>query len=150
MLAACSVVAIHGLGGGPVATWTEPETKTFWLKDFLPTNLSSARIMTFGYNADAAFSSTLGDIDAHATDLLVNVVDKREGSDVSCSIMYLGSPLLKVLLQEQQRPIIFVAHSLGGIIVKQVSGISLTSVVWLCLHLRPLGSSQCCGKRIYR
>ena len=87
-LAACSIIAIHGLEGHPATAWTDPKTKKFWLKDFLPTNLSSARIMTFGYNADAAFSSAMSDIDDHATDLLVNVVDKREGSDVSHSIMF--------------------------------------------------------------
>lgn len=80
--------------------------------------------MTFVYNADAAFSSAMSDIDDHATDLPVNLVDKREGYDVSCSIMSFESLMFKLLRQEQQRPITFVARE---IIVKQVRGIPLTS-----------------------
>ena len=68
-----SIVAVHGLGAHPEFTWTTlceevlhgaqscPHThdasqkhRLNWLKDdgFLPTDFKSARIMTFGYNAD--------------------------------------------------------------------------------------------------
>ena len=58
--------------------------------------------MTFGYNADAAFGNTTADIVDHAKDLLSSLIDKREEED------------------ENRRPIIFIAHALGGIVVKQV------------------------------
>ena len=87
--ATSSIIAIHGLQGDPAATWTESTTKKFWLKDFLPTDLSSARIMTFGYNADVAFSKSTSDIDDHTTSLLNCVVDKREGNGVGSSILVL-------------------------------------------------------------
>ena len=45
--------------------------------------------MTFGYNADAAFSSSTSDIDDHAQSLLNSVVDRREGSNVSFSMFVL-------------------------------------------------------------
>ncbi|KAI9790079.1 MAG: hypothetical protein M1816_005549 [Peltula sp. TS41687] len=95
------IVAVHGLGGDAIHTWTHPKSKAFWLKEFLPQQIPDARIMTFGYNAAAAFGqSTAGVID-HAKSLLNSLVDKREESE------------------EIQRPLIFIAHSLGGIIVKQ-------------------------------
>jgi PGAP1-like protein len=57
--------------------------------------------MTFGYNAAAAFGNSMSDFEDHARDLLTSLVDKRQKDD------------------EMQRPLIFIAHSLGGIIVKQ-------------------------------
>lgn len=59
-------------------------------------------MITFGYNANAAFGNTTTDIVDHAKELLSGLMDKREEDD------------------ESQRPIIFIAHSLGGIVVKQV------------------------------
>ena len=47
-------MAVHGLGGDAINTKTHPKSKKFWLKDFLPQQIPDARIMTFGYNADAA------------------------------------------------------------------------------------------------
>ena len=41
-------------------------------------------MLTFGYNADAAFGNTTADIMDHAKDLLGSLIDKREENDVSC------------------------------------------------------------------
>jgi hypothetical protein len=59
-------------------------------------------VITFGYNADAVFGNTMASIVDHAKELLSSLIDKREEDG------------------ESQRPIIFIAHSLGGIVVKQV------------------------------
>ncbi|KAH2697219.1 hypothetical protein KXW03_009190, partial [Aspergillus fumigatus] len=45
------LVAIHGLNGDPVNTWTHTETEVMWLRDLLPAAIPDIRIMTFGYNA---------------------------------------------------------------------------------------------------
>ena len=95
------IVAVHGPFGDSKRTWTSRETNAFWLKDFLPHDVPNARIMTFGYNADAAFGNTTADIIGHARSLLSSLIDKREGDD------------------ELRRPIIFIGHSLGGILIKQ-------------------------------
>ncbi|KAH9203559.1 Alpha/Beta hydrolase protein, partial [Leptodontidium sp. 2 PMI_412] len=96
-----SIVAVHGLGGDAVNTWTHPKSKAFWLKDFLPLQIPDERIMTFGYNANAAFGQSTAELIDHAKSLLTSLVVKREERE------------------EVQRPLIFIAHSLGGIVVKQ-------------------------------
>ena len=90
------IVAVHGLNGDPVDTWTEPKSKAFWLKDFLPDELSGARIMTFGYNADAAFGNSTADVIDHGKDLLGSLIDEREQEDVSdhFTISFISNSLL--------------------------------------------------------
>jgi predicted alpha/beta hydrolase family esterase len=65
-------------------------------------------VLAFGYNANAAFGNTTADVVDHAKDLLGSLIDKREEEN------------------ETRRQIIFIAHSLGGIVVKQVEDYTLT------------------------
>jgi hypothetical protein len=73
---------VHGLGGDRVETWTHPKSKAFWLRDFLPQQIPDARVMTFGYNADAAFGQSTAEVADHAKSLLSSLVDKREQAEV--------------------------------------------------------------------
>ena len=77
-----SNVAIHILGGDGITTWTHPKSKAFWLKDFLPQQISDARIMTFGYNAASASRQSTAEIVDHAKSLLASLVDKRGEPEV--------------------------------------------------------------------
>lgn len=79
-----SIVAVHGLNGDSETTWTSRQTNAFWLKDFLPYDVPNARVMTFGYNADAVFGNTTAEIIDHAKSLLSSLVDRREEDDVHC------------------------------------------------------------------
>ena len=100
-----SIVAVHGLGGDWERTWTDDNGK-LWLRDFLPSQLPNARVMSYGYNSEAVFSKGVIDIDDEAAMLL----DRLDGE--------------RQLLQDKKtRPIIFICHSLGGIIVKKVAPI---------------------------
>ncbi|PKX96267.1 LipA and NB-ARC domain protein [Aspergillus novofumigatus IBT 16806] len=45
------LIAIHGLNGDPINTWTHTETGVMWLRDLLPAVIPDICIMTFGYNA---------------------------------------------------------------------------------------------------
>jgi len=49
-----SVVAVHGLGGDALKTWTSKSNKDPWLKDpaMLPRAMPQARILTWGYDAE--------------------------------------------------------------------------------------------------
>lgn len=52
-----NIVFIHGLGGTSRMTWSKNKDKQlFWPQMFLPyeEDIASARILTFGYNAEVA------------------------------------------------------------------------------------------------
>lgn len=82
-------------------TWTGENGK-LWLRDFLPSQLPRARIMSYGYNSNTAFSDSVSDIEDAAKILLARLDGVRQHAE------------------EKARPIIFISHSLGGIIVKKV------------------------------
>ncbi|CCA75798.1 hypothetical protein PIIN_09786, partial [Serendipita indica DSM 11827] len=45
------IVAIHGLDGHREKTWSTKKS-ILWLRDLLPTDLSNARVLSYGYDAD--------------------------------------------------------------------------------------------------
>ena len=95
------VVAVHGLQGDAYKTW-EHENGSLWLQDFLPADLPEARIMTFGYDSTVAFSKSVANIEDKALELL-NALSSERVPAPGC----------------QSRPIVFICHSLGGIVVKK-------------------------------
>lgn len=118
--ALANVIFVHGLRGHPRRTWeykqvpvassamhfggakTQPLVNNFWPADELGKVVPRANIFTYGYNADVIegvfHSNNRNSISQHANDLMVTLE----------------------LSLENELPIIFVAHSLGGIIVKAV------------------------------
>lgn len=96
------VVAVHGLQGDAYKTW-EHDDGSLWLRDFLPADIPFARIMTFGYDSTVAFSKSVAKIEDKALELLNQISAKRSSSS----------------LHIPPKPIVFVSHSLGGIVVKK-------------------------------
>ncbi|KAJ5167955.1 uncharacterized protein N7482_003549 [Penicillium canariense] len=99
------IVFVHGLNGHPQNSWTS-KSGCFWPVDLLPDVLASLRprILTYGYNANvAAFTdgASRDSIVSHAETLASTLAANRNLR--SCS----------------DRPIIFVCHSLGGLVVKR-------------------------------
>ena len=94
------VVAVHGLEGNLFKTW-QHENQGMWLKDFLPRKFEQSKIMTFGYNSKIRSNSVAGIQDV-ASALLQSLYLERNEDETS-----LG------------RPIVFICHSLGGIVVKR-------------------------------
>ncbi|KAL9105924.1 MAG: hypothetical protein Q9227_008984 [Pyrenula ochraceoflavens] len=131
------IIFVHGFTGHPERTWTHkrgdlqhhgthnseerpskirrigtfsmshpdgvPST-VYWPRDLVPLSFPTARVLTYGYDTrirhkfgSAASKSTVYDI---AGDFLVALEAERRG--------------------QPSRPVIFVAHSLGGIIVKEM------------------------------
>ena len=95
------VVAVHGLQGDAYKTW-QHENGSLWLRDFLPKDIPFACVMTFGYDSTIAFSSSVAKLEDKALELLNRLSLKRSAADDTTS-----------------KPIVFVCHSFGGIVVKK-------------------------------
>lgn len=123
--ATLDVVFVHGLTGDRERTWTCPSNNVCWPRDLLPTSLPNARILAFGY--DAYIVRNQGqvaqiDIAHHANDLLNSLASERREH------------------QSAVRPIVFVAHSLGGILCKDALRISEISGE---VHLQAISIYTC-------
>ena len=102
------VVFVHGLDGHPGSTWTSEKDGVFWPAQLLPPILAEekARILVYGYDAnvtpsmDGAAIMTKDRIHNHAEQLLAVLYGNRRKNKAT------------------ERPIIFIAHSLGGLVVK--------------------------------
>jgi hypothetical protein len=104
-----SIVAVHGLGGNWQTTWTANDG-AIWLRDRLPSVLAKVnvepRIRSFGYDSATVLSRSVSDPNTAALSLLARLKGFR------------------TTLEEKRTPIIFVCHSLGGLVVKLVSPLS--------------------------
>ncbi|GFP60247.1 vegetative incompatibility protein HET-E-1 [Trichoderma asperellum] len=108
------IIFVHGLGGSSRMTWTKDHNlDNFWPLKFLPhePEIGDARIMTFGYNAKfkpgSSGSSTISVLD-FAKELLYDLKYATDESSPELEDLRLG-----------QKPIIFLVHSMGGLIVKE-------------------------------
>ncbi|KAH0536108.1 hypothetical protein FGG08_006994 [Glutinoglossum americanum] len=72
------VVAVHGLGGHAINTWTHKDTNKMWLRDFLPATMKGARIMTFGYDAMIHNGKNVLGIMENAENLLCEISHRRQ------------------------------------------------------------------------
>ncbi|EQB57904.1 hypothetical protein CGLO_01914 [Colletotrichum gloeosporioides Cg-14] len=97
------VIALHGMNlkgnsGHAENTWTH-ENGVNWLRSLLPRRLPFARILAFQYNAKVSSGSSIAGVKAQSINLLNCLKNARK--------------------MNETRPMIFIAHSLGGVIVKE-------------------------------
>ncbi|KFY21533.1 hypothetical protein V493_07326 [Pseudogymnoascus sp. VKM F-4281 (FW-2241)] len=93
------IVAVHGLSGTAYGTWTH-EKGNFWLED-LARDFPGARVFTYGYASEVCFTQGTGNIDTFSRSLLEALKRERKSKN------------------DRTRPIIFICHSMGGIVVKK-------------------------------
>ncbi|KAL2067296.1 hypothetical protein VTL71DRAFT_1720 [Oculimacula yallundae] len=91
------IVFVHGLTGNRITTWTH-KNKTFWPKE-LANDITTARIMTFGYDADVL--------------ALFGMAGSNNLSDNGKGLAFAISDIHRAC---RDRPIILIAHSLGGLL----------------------------------
>lgn len=129
-----SIVFVHGFTGHPEQTWTqkkadprtsEPDESAkdqpnswkraaanpipkahciFWPRDLVQHTVPNARVLTYGY-------------DSHIKHWLGPRVNKSTVYDIAWDFLV---SLEANRRQEPSRPVLFVAHSLGGIIIKEM------------------------------
>lgn len=92
---------VHGLRGDSLKTWTQGDV--CWPRDLLKQDIASSRIYTGGYDSSVlkmTKQSSQASIFGHSENLLDDIGGER-GDNTT-------------------RPLIFVCHSLGGLVVKEV------------------------------
>ncbi|KAF7550706.1 hypothetical protein G7046_g7936 [Stylonectria norvegica] len=104
-----NIVFVHGLGGTSRKTWTKHSNPDlFWPLTFLPLepDLCLSRTLTFGYNADFRKAGNLNtSVLDFAKDLLYDLRYARDEQGQE--------------LEMEKVPLIFVVHSMGGLITKE-------------------------------
>ncbi|RYP12931.1 hypothetical protein DL765_007101 [Monosporascus sp. GIB2] len=97
-----SLVLVHGLHGGHIKTWTSITTdgkRVVWPRDLLPKKQPRTRVLSFGYMGDIYNNNIIAGIGDNARSLLAHIKIRRRA--------------------DPDRPIVFIAHCVGGLIVKQ-------------------------------
>jgi pimeloyl-ACP methyl ester carboxylesterase len=108
--AKADIVLVHGLNGAPEKTWTATNG-VYWPTDLLPASLKDqhANVLVYGYNADVyggfwerpVKSPSDNFIHHHAQTLVATLAHYRKSEGT------------------ERNPIIWVVHSLGGIVTKR-------------------------------
>lgn len=120
------IVAVHGLNGDALGTWKSDKGDVCWLKhpSLLPKYVKRCRVLTWGYNANvASYGSRTTSSDRilqHAHTLVAQLQADRE------------------LEGAGSRPIIFICHSLGGIVVKRALAYSQGQTSAMSEHLHSI------------
>jgi hypothetical protein len=95
------IVAITGLGGHALGSFRSADGLSVWLRDFAPQDVPRVRFITYGYDTGVVASHNNQGVHELACTLLDGIVIFRQRT------------------QTQQRPLLFVCHSLGGVVLKE-------------------------------
>jgi hypothetical protein len=113
------------LDGDIENTWKNPESDVLWLSDLVPRSIPSARILSVGYEASAINPKRGGSADSiqqYAETLVADIYADRSDKN------------------RLNRPIIFICHGLGGVIVKRALAHSFARTTPYVQHLRSIAT----------
>lgn len=120
-----SFIAISGLGGHPFGSFKERDGEHMWLRDALPHHITEedddttpmSRVMVYGYSSNLFQSDSFQNLEDLGTAF--------------------HRHLRTLAIAGKFKPIVFIAHSLGGLIVKQVFALRIF-IENLCSHYNRL------------
>ncbi|KAL8382735.1 hypothetical protein RB595_006496 [Gaeumannomyces hyphopodioides] len=95
------IIAVPGLGSHALGTWKSPNSDDVWLRDFLPKHAPNIRVLLYGYDTTLANNWSKQSIEDLGATFLEQVIAFRARDGTS------------------RRPIIFIGHSLGGLLIKE-------------------------------
>lgn len=95
------IVAVTGLGGHALGSFRSADGLSVWLRDFAHEDIPRARLITYGYDTAVVASHSNQGIRELAHTLLDELTEFRRST------------------LTQQRSLLFVCHSLGGVVLKE-------------------------------
>jgi hypothetical protein len=93
------VLAVPGLGGHPFGSFVHKGDGHMWLSDSIPRDMPTARVMIYGYESGIPESTKFAELDDLAGSLHLDI----------CRLLRSG----------EQKRLILVGHSLGGLLIKE-------------------------------
>lgn len=90
-----------------------------WLRDDLPSAVPNVRIITYGYPSSLQGTSSYSSFDGHAGNFAVRLREHIMQTEVKS--LNLRLEFVSDKAGVQARPIILIGHSLGCLLIKQVS-----------------------------
>ncbi|KNG45755.1 hypothetical protein TW65_07501 [Stemphylium lycopersici] len=121
--ATVDIVAVHGLDEDGHQTWTDTISRILWLRDLLPQRLHHFRALIYNYKAETFTSPGIGSTNstlAYANNLVAELCADRQ------------------LCNAFDRPIVFICHGFGGLLVKRALSYSSSREGKAVEHLRSI------------
>ena len=106
---------MHGLQGRWENHWCSTDGRIVWPRDLLPLEIPSARIFCYGYDVLALPELRMETVSRGFREFLRLYMNTRER--VLLTYGWLAFGILSTDLDPQDIPIVFIAHSLGGLLL---------------------------------